>query len=168
MRPILVDVGSIDHQQIGQLVNAIDQNIIDDTAFAIRQARVLHLAVEEFRHVVRGDTLQEGESLRALDPDLAHMAHVKDTHAVANGSVLVVNARKLDGHIVTRKLGHLGTCCDVILGERSDFHCVINVFYDYFSVVVAVSVAGEAAAGRSRRLSANEGQRLNSFERSNR
>ena len=126
--PVLFDVGSIDHQQVGLGVDAIDQQVVHDTATSVGHAGVLHLAVHEFRHVVGRDALQQGEGLGALDPDLPHVAHVEHARTLAHGQVFVVDARELDGHVVARELGHFGSGGDVILGKYGGFHKVVLGF----------------------------------------
>ena len=83
-------------------------------------------------------------SASALDPDLAHVAHVEDARPVADGHVLVVDARELDRHIVPRELGHLGPRGDVILGECGSFHGMVCVFR--FPVIRGASHPGAGSA----------------------
>ena len=122
MLPVLLDVGGVDTQHIFLGAETVDQNIVYDAAAAVGHGRILHLAVVKLRYVVRGDVLQQGRSLVSLDPYLAHVAYVEHAGLLAHGHVLVIYARELDGHVVTRKLGHLGAVCDVILGESCGFH----------------------------------------------
>ena len=147
--PVLFDVGGIDAEHVGLGIDPVDEDVVHDTAPAVGHAGILHLAVIEFRHVVGRDALQQVEGLGSLDPDFAHVAHVEDAGAAADGHVLVVDARELDGHIVSREFGHFSPRGNVVLGECSGFHIRILRFY-------------------SRRLTPRRGQRWNSFVRSNR
>mgnify|MGYP000922832444 CR=1 FL=1 len=70
------------------------------------------------------------ERFRTLDPNLAHVRHVENTHAVAYGQVLLNNSFILDRHIVAGKLVHLGAQGDVHVGKRCCFHLLFYLFGD--------------------------------------
>ena len=120
--PVLFDIGGVDTEHIGFGIDTVDEDVVHDAAVPVGHTRILHLAVEEFRHVVGSDALQQVERLGALDPDFAHVAHVEDTGAVAYGHVLVVDPRELDRHIISREFGHLGPRGNVVLGKCCGFH----------------------------------------------
>jgi uncharacterized protein (UPF0371 family) len=83
---------------------------------------LIALCISALTNPIAAMAQQQLDSLRALDPDLAHVAHIEDTCALAHRGVLVVDTRKLDRHVVTGKLGHLCAVCDVVLGKYSLFH----------------------------------------------
>ena len=86
----------------------IDDDVVHDAARLVREAAVLGLTHADGGGVVGGDFLHQFERLRTLDPDLAHVRHVENTHAVAYGQVLLNNSFILDRHIIAGKLVHLG------------------------------------------------------------
>ena len=120
--PILVRVGSVDYQQKGFGIDAVNQNVIDNTSTTIRQAGVLYLAIVERCYIVRGDMLQKINGTRTFDPNLAHVADIEYTGLFSNRVVFIVDAAELNGHVVSRKFCHAGTVFDMILGKRGGFH----------------------------------------------
>lgn len=57
-----------------------------------------------------------------LYPKFAHVRHVEDAHAVADGQMFVDDARIFNRHIISRKLVHLGTQRDMFFSKWSGFH----------------------------------------------
>ena len=108
----------------------IDDDVVHDAARLVREAAVLRLAHADGRGVVGGDFLHQFERFRTLDPNLAHVRHVENTHAVAYGQVLLNNSFILDRHIVAGKLVHLGAQGDVHVGKRCCFHLLFYLFGD--------------------------------------
>ena len=114
-------------QHILRIAEFVNQDIVHNTTLAVGHCSVLHLAVIELRHIVRGDVLQQVESLLSLNPYFAHVAHIKDAGLLAHCNVFIVDTRELDGHIVTRKLRHFGTVGDMVLGTSCCFHTYIPI-----------------------------------------
>ncbi len=141
---ILHDVGRIDHEQIGLGVDAVNEQVVHDTAAAVGHRRVLYLAVGQGSHVVAGDALQEVERLGTLDPDFAHVAHIEYTGLLTHVDVFVIDTGKLDRHVVPREFGHLRAVRNVVLGKWCRFHCSYLVLYMKFN---PFSVSGVSRPG---------------------
>ena len=122
MFPILVRVGSIDYQQKGFSVDAVNQNVINNTATTIWKAGVLDFAVIKSCYIVRSDMLQKVNCAWAFDPNLAHVTDIEYTGLFANRVMFIIDTAELDRHVVSRKFCHAGTVFDMILGKRSGFH----------------------------------------------
>src|SRR5205809_5766973 len=50
-------------------------------------------------HVICTETIEERVRHRTLDEDLAHVAHVEQSHGAANGEMFVDNAGVLEWHL---------------------------------------------------------------------
>ena len=106
--PVLVDITGIHDEQVFGGGVFVDDQVVHDTAFAVRETGVLCLACFEFADVVRGDILQEIEGFLAFHPELAHVAHIEHTYAFAHNHVFLVDTRRvLNRHVEARKIGHL-------------------------------------------------------------
>ena len=120
--PVFVDIAGVDYHQIFGSRILVDDQVVHNTALAVRHAGVLRLACIELANVVGGDVLQEVQCAFAFYPELTHVAHVKHAHACADDHVLLVNAcRVLDRHIEAGKLCHFCTECNVHVGKRCCF-----------------------------------------------
>ena len=116
--PVLVDVGSVGHHEIMVVGDAIDEHVIDDAAFAVGQAGVLHLTVAQSGHVIDGAVLHELLGQRAFGAELAHVAHVEHADVVAHVEVFFDEAAVLNRHVVTGKFSHFGAQIMVDLVKR--------------------------------------------------
>ena len=85
----------------------VDQDVIDESAVPIEQRRILSLAELEFGRVVDGDVLHQIQRLRAAHFDLAHVADIEQSHALAHGAMLVEDACVFDGHVPAAEVDHL-------------------------------------------------------------
>jgi hypothetical protein len=66
----------------------VDENVVYKGAFRGEQRGVLDLAVLEASGVIHGHVLDGGQRAEAAKANLAHVAHVEETHAGAHGHVL--------------------------------------------------------------------------------
>ena len=109
---VLVLGAGVDHQQVVVVAEPVDQDVVDKCALGRQQRGVVRLAVLEPRRVVHGDMLHCGQGTGAAKLNLAHVAHVKQAHAVAHSKVLgdetAAGAGILDRHIPPAKVHHLG------------------------------------------------------------
>src|SRR5437773_12434789 len=55
-------------------------------------------------HVICTETIEERVRHRTLDEDLAHVAHVKQSHGAADREMFVDNAGVLEGHLPSAEL----------------------------------------------------------------
>ena len=120
--PILVDITSIDYQEVFFRFIMVDQQVVHDTSLVIREASILSLANRQHGSVVRSDALDESQRVRAFYPELTHVGNIEHTDAVHNGHVFVDNTGVLDRHVETCKFMHFGSECNVHVGKRSCFH----------------------------------------------
>ena len=102
------DIAGVDHQQKMRRAEAVDQQVIDERALRRQQTGVLRLSDGELRRVVGRDALDRGERVLAGDLDLAHMADVEDSSAVADGGMFVREAAVLDRHVPSAERDHSG------------------------------------------------------------
>ena len=116
---ILILIGGVDAQEVVIVGDFVDQDVVDETAVSIEQRRILGLAELEFRRVVDGDVLHQIERLRAAHFDLAHVADVEQSHALAHGAMLVEDACVFDGHVPAAEVDHLGAYGTMDGVERS-------------------------------------------------
>jgi hypothetical protein len=90
------------------LAPLVHRHVVDDPAFLVRDGRKFHLPDLLCREVAAHHPLEQIQSLRSPDLDLAHVADIEDAREGAGGSVLVDHARILDGHRPSAELGHRG------------------------------------------------------------
>ena len=124
--PVLLDIGSVDNQQILLLFVLIDQQIVYNTAILIGKASVLYFTGRKGGHIVRSDFLQKVQSMRAFHPKLSHVGDIEYADALANGEMFVDDTGIFDRHIVSRKFVHLSAQRDVCFCKRSGFHGMRN------------------------------------------
>ena len=107
-RPVLLDVGCIDHEQVLLFFVVVDEEVVDDTALFVGEAGVLYVTDLELGGIVAGDVLDELEGVRPLDPELTHMRDVEDADALDDGHMFFDNPGGIfDGHIIACELVHL-------------------------------------------------------------
>ena len=66
----------------------VHQDVVDETAVSIEQRGVLRLAGAEFRSIVGGDPVDQLQRVRTANFNLAHVADIEQSHALAHGAVL--------------------------------------------------------------------------------
>jgi hypothetical protein len=69
----------------------------------------LRLSDREARSIVHRDVLHRGEGLGASQPNVAHMAYVKNSNSCTYGHVLGDYAGVLNRHVPAVELNHLRT-----------------------------------------------------------
>ena len=106
--PVFLDVAGIDHQHVFVLVDAVDEQIVDNAAPAVGQVAVLHFAIVERGGIVGRHALDQVEGVGPLEHELAHMRDVEHADCVANGVVFVEIGRITNGHLEARKRDNLG------------------------------------------------------------
>ena len=119
--PVFVDVGGIHYQQVVLIGQLIHQQVIHDSAFVIGEARILGFAIGELAGVVAGHALNQVEGVRAAQPELAHVRHIKNAHRAAHRAVLVEVGRIANRHVVASKRHHFGTQLAVRIVEGNGF-----------------------------------------------
>src|SRR4051794_16901582 len=101
---ILLARSRIDDQQVFVLTEAVDDHVIDECPFRIQHCRVLRLADSEAGGVVHGNMLYGRQGLRTGEPDVSHVADIKDAHSGADCHVLSDDSAAERGRIFNRHL----------------------------------------------------------------
>src|SRR5580700_1282903 len=105
---ILFLVGGVDAQKVVVAGDFMDQHVVHEAAMLVEQSGVLDLARLEAAGGVGGDEIGELKRLRAGDVDLAHVADIEDSDALADSEVLLDQRGILDGHVPTAEVHHFG------------------------------------------------------------
>ena len=87
-------------------VEAVDDQVVDDSAGLGRQQRVLRLARRQAVDVVREHRLQQVACGRPFDLELAHVRDVEDPGVRADSLVLGDHALVLHGHLPAGERDH--------------------------------------------------------------
>ena len=87
--------------------------IVDDSALFVGEIAVLRLPHRQRSDIVRRHFLKQFERFRPFDPDFAHVRDVENAHALAYGLMFFDNSGIFDRHVISGKLMHLRTQCDV-------------------------------------------------------
>ena len=120
-RPVLVDVGRIDHQEVPRFSAAVHQEVVHDASVGVWEAGILHLTGDQFGDVVAGDVLQKSQGVRSFHGEFAHVGNVKEASGLAHGMVLLHQSGVLDGHFVARKRNHFGAHSAMYVGKGGGF-----------------------------------------------
>src|SRR5581483_11682893 len=106
---ILFAGAGIDYQQEVVFAEAVDDYVVHEGACGVEHGRILALADGHASSIVHGDVLHGSERLRTMNPDVAHVAHVKDANRGANRHVLSNEAGGiLHGHVPAIEVHHAG------------------------------------------------------------
>src|SRR5260370_9698783 len=89
---------SIIEQKVAVSRDFMDQDIVDEPSVLVQQSGVLRLPVLKARGIVGGDVVDQPQSLRAANLDLAHVADIEQADAPPYCVVLLQEARVLRGH----------------------------------------------------------------------
>ena len=108
MLEILILIGSVHTDEERIVSNLVYQDVVDESAVFVQQARILSLPVLQLRHRVGGDVIGQLRRFRPADFNLAHVADIEEPHGISNGVVLVNQAGIGNRHIPTAKINHPG------------------------------------------------------------
>ena len=108
VRPVLLAVGRVDHQQVLVLDETVQVGVVDHAARPVRDHRVLAEADVQRRRVVAQGVLQEGQGVRAADDETPHVRDVEQPGALAGRQVLLQDALELQRHLPAAELDQLG------------------------------------------------------------
>ena len=103
---VLVDIGSIDNEEVVILAHGVNQQVVNSTTVRIEHHAILDAANLHLGDVVGEDVVHKLLSLGTSDANLAHVRHIKDAYVVAHCIVLLNDALVLNGHIKTAKGSH--------------------------------------------------------------
>ena len=107
MLQVLVRVGGVDHQQIPVLLEAVEVGIVHRAAVLIGDDGVLGLVQVQGHDVAAEHVLEEGDHLRPLHQDAAHVGHIEEAAPVAGIQMLRHDVGGiLDGHFPSAEIHH--------------------------------------------------------------
>ncbi len=120
--PVFFSRACIDDQQQVVCCETINHQIVNDRALWRCQCRVLRLTVDEFTDVVRGDAIDESDSIGATNVDLTHMRDVEQSGVGSCAQVFFDRPGGiLHGHIPAAEVDHASTQLPVGAVKRSLF-----------------------------------------------
>jgi hypothetical protein len=70
----------------------VNQDVVDEAAVLVKQSGILRLAGLKFRGMVGGHEINQAQSFRPADFDLAHVADVEKPHRAPHGVMLIQDA----------------------------------------------------------------------------
>ena len=109
MRQVLVRVGGVDHQQIPVLLEAVEVGVVHRAAVFVGDDGVLGLVQVQGHDVAAEYMLEEGDRLRPLHQDAAHVGHIEEAAGVAGIQMLRHDVGGvLDGHFPSAEIHHGG------------------------------------------------------------
>ena len=109
MRQVLVRVGGVDHQQIPVLLEAVEVGVVHRAAVFVGDDGVLGLVQVQGHDVAAEYMLEEGDRLRPLHQDAAHVGHIEEAAGVAGIQMLGDDVGGvLDGHFPSAEIHHGG------------------------------------------------------------
>ena len=117
-RPVLVDVGGVDHEHVVVVGQPVHRQVVHDAAFRVAEGRVLDLADLEGPRVVGAQALDRGERVGAAHLELAHVADVEEADRAAHRAVLLDDPAVLHRHVPAAEGNHLRARLDVNVAER--------------------------------------------------
>ena len=106
---IFVDVACIDYQQIFFCIEAINEQIIYDSACCVGHARVLYTAIVQGADIVGGDKFNQVVGFWAFNPNFTHVTHIKNTHSIAHAIVFLNEVVVKHGHVKPCERDHFCT-----------------------------------------------------------
>ena len=115
---VFLDVGGVHDYQEVVARNAVDNQVIDDTAARMAGHGIHGSAITQGAHVIGDQALHGLGGARSAKMDFAHMADVEDAHGAARGLVLLDDAgRVVHRHEPAAKVDQLRTKTLVCAGE---------------------------------------------------
>ena len=87
-------------------VKAVHEQIVHDTAPAVGQAGVLDFSIHQFRSIVGGEFLNEGQRTRSADEKFAHVRTVEHADCGANLFMFGIDSLVLHRHFPSGKRHH--------------------------------------------------------------
>ena len=125
--PILIDIGSIDYQEVFVLTVLIDQKVVDHATGFVGKTSILHLSRKKGSYIIGSYLLQKVHGLQPFYPKFSHVRDIEYSNRMAYSQMFVNNARIFYGHVVSRKFMHFSTQCDVSFSKRSCFHAYFPI-----------------------------------------
>ena len=103
-------------------IEAINEQIVNHSAFGRGQRRILRLSVNEFRGIVRDETIDEGDSIRAAHVQFAHVRDIEETCVRARPQMFLDSSGWiLNRHVPPAEINHTPTHPAMHGVERSLF-----------------------------------------------
>ena len=100
------------------VIDAVDDEIVDDTTTVIAQQVVLRLPGTDAVEVVCDHRVQPRDRAWPNHLGVAHVRDIEDADVLAHGGVLCHGADVLDRHVPAAEVGHLGAEIGVTRVQR--------------------------------------------------
>ena len=133
--PVFLNIRGINYQEILLRIILIHQQIVYDTPFFIREASILHFTGSKCSYIIRSHFLKKSQCIRTFHPEFTHMRYIKYTNSIAHRKVFVDDTCILNRHIISSKLMHLSTQCNMLVGKWSGFHDLRFMNYDLYGLL---------------------------------
>ena len=105
-RPILINIGGIDHEEEVIVAHLIDKQIIDSAPILIAHHTIIYLTHRSARYVVGKDVLHIAFSILTLHGYFTHVTDVKESYLLTHSHVFWRNTCILNRHDETTKGRH--------------------------------------------------------------
>ena len=106
---VLVDIGSIDNEEVVVLAHGVNQQVVNGATIRIKHHTILDAANFHLGDVVSEDVVHKLLSLGTSNVNLTHVRYVKNAHCITHCVVFLYYTLVLDGHVKTAKGAHQGT-----------------------------------------------------------
>ena len=126
-RPVFVLASCVEDDHIVVLGEAVYDDVVNDAAGFVEQQGILRFTVREFGDIIGRDALNEIERAGAGDAGFAHVGHVEQPGALADGGDFADGAPIGDWHVPAGKGNH--GCAErfVRLVKRGSFLALFQV-----------------------------------------
>ena len=104
--PVFFDVRGVYAPKSRLLGDPIAGDVIDDSAIFVAQQPVLDLPRFKPRQAAAEEPIGDGDRIRSLELDLAHVGDVEQSSGFADRAVFCADGRVLDGQLVAAKFDH--------------------------------------------------------------
>lgn len=105
-RAVGFGLGGVRDKKKGAGVEAVTEQVIQDSPGFIEKQRVMAAARGEVLCVVGQEPIEKAPGICSLDADVAHVGDIKKTCCVAHRMMLLKNPLKLERHAPPREIGH--------------------------------------------------------------
>ena len=112
-------VRRVGDDQVAVAAEPVGEEVVEDAALLVAQARVLGAADGDRGDVVGEDPLEEGERARPLDLDLAHVGDVEHPGVGPDRGVLLDDPVVLNRHLPAGERDELGAALAMAIEQRS-------------------------------------------------
>lgn len=114
VREVFLMVCGIHDHAVGVGGDAVDDDVVDDSAIGVGEHGVLPLVIGEGGDIVDRDMFEEFEDIFAAECEASHVGDVKHSGSVANGLSFGDNGFVLDGEFESGEFDHASVEAQVV------------------------------------------------------